>query len=249
MLRNLIRLGVASGLVWGGVVVASPETAHARTLVSCSGMNSIVTFNPTLKSQDARWVNADMRRSDGTKSFWFGSPIAADNQTCFVDGGIRINNFFQDSRYRLDDQTNGNAVLTAQLGVGRLIGSDTCDISGNADASFPTAYPLQGQIVWRFNQLDASLRPIESRQYIRLDKDPSAGAGFYSVRGIAIRGPGLGGDVTAEVSLLPTNHASNVNFADCVSGGPSASLREQVLQQADSLDADNIPDTWDISIP
>lgn len=254
MSRNTFkRLAAAGALVAMIFANAGVQSAHAATtLVACSGLSSIMSMNPTLKSTNANYVKAVSTDSNGTKLDMFGSPVPADALTCLVDSGIRTNNGLQDARYQLDDQTGGNAVLTTSgvvaRAAGSMVGSASCDLTGTADNLYPVAYPFQGKVAWRFDQLDGSSRQVQSQQYVKLSPDPDIPLQF-KVTGTVIKGPGVGGDVTAELGYVPTSNVKNLNFSDCFTGGTGASIAEVSLSQKDGSDADTLIDPWVITLP
>lgn len=225
-----------AALVGGGLAAFVPATAGAaQTLVGCSGITSLAKLNPTLKAGDAKYTKAANTGTTGT---------------CLVDSGIRTNQAGQDVKYLLDDQTAGNSVLTMLKSSGTFSGSASCNrVDTGLATDYPTGYPLQGKVVWKFNETFPTLVNIQSQQYLRLGVDPEDVDPTHIIAtGIAIKGPGIGGDVSAKLVFGPTASIKNVNLLGCVDDGSLAlnpattSLAELNITQQEST-------SWDISIP
>ncbi len=267
MIRNRIMGAVATAaLVGGGLVAFAPAPAGAaQSLLTCSGLSAIASLNPTIKSNDAAYVKTALKDSDGTKlEYLTNAPIPADTTSCLVDSGIRTNQGGQDVKYILDDQTNGNGGLTRTgnaapdgKNVGTTTGSATCNSSDvvNVDSAYPQGYPLQGKLIWKFEQLTALGAQIQIQQYLRTGRDlADPNAQHITVKGIVIKGPGIGGDVNAVLNFFPTNSVKNLDPLECVDANVSddaleASLAELTITQADGSDGDAFVDNWVISIP
>ncbi len=267
MIRNRIMGAVATAaLVGGGLVAFVPAPAGAaQSLLTCSGLSAIGSLNPTLSSNDAKYTKVALKDSDGTKTEYLSlAPIPADTTSCLVDAGIRTNQAGQDVKYVLDDQTNGNLALTRTgsaapdgKNVASSTGSATCNTSDtvNVDSDYPTAYPLQGKTIWKFEQLTPTGAQIQIQQYIRTGRDlADTNAQHITVKGIVIKGPGIGGDSSAVLNFFPTSSIKNLNVLECVDADVTddaveASLAELTIQQADGSDVDAAVDPWVISIP
>lgn len=270
MIRSrLFRLAVAGGVVAGGLAVAAPAanaTPLAQTLVNCGTGGVVVSsLNPTLGSGDAKYVKTAIKRSDGTvHASLTGAedlgPAPADATSCAVDAGIRTNNTATDVGTKLnpyDNQTNGQATLTMAGALakqsGAIAGSASCN---RADPSlvdtYPRAYPLNGKIVWKFDQLDAASHQIQIQQYVRLGTDPlDTDPTHITVSGIVIKGPGVGGQVDATLAFGASFSTKNVNLLDCVANpaAKNASLAQLIIKAADGTDAGTGLDPWLITIP
>ena len=257
--RHVLRI-VAAGAILGAPLAAiGVETAGADTvLVSCTGIHSIITLNPTTGSGNARYTKWTTKDSDGTKLNLFGNPIPADNQSCSIDAGISANQPTQDVRYLLDDQTNGASILTTSGALAKSVmsvaGSGTCRSSDPLlTTAFPASYPLQGKVVTKFDQLSATGVQIQMQSYIRLGSDPLDTDGDVTATGIVLKGPGVGGTIKATLSIFPTNSVKNLNPGDCiVASGTSngnAAIAELSLAQSDGSDLGSVIDPWVVSIP
>lgn len=269
------RLLAAAGTlaVAGGTLIGVAPNAHAdvslgQNLVTCNSGVTISSLNPAIGSGDAKYVKAANKRSDGTLSYDIlvgGGTIPADNLTCLVDAGIRTNDTSTDVGTKLnpfDDQTNGQSVLNMTgpgpfTGLGKVTGvvsgSSSCqraDLSVNVD--YPKAYPLQGKLIWKFAQADALLKQIQIQQYIRLGTDPTeTNPQNITIKGIAIKGPGVGGESNAVVKFSPVASTKNVNIIDCFTtpAAQNGSLALVAIEGADGTDGDALVDNWTISIP
>jgi len=254
-----------------GLAFAAPSAGAAQTLVNCgTGTRVFATLNPTLGSDDAKYVKTATKRNDGavnhlslTGAEDFG-PSTSDATSCAVDAGIRTNNPATNSvsgkENPFDNQSNGVATLTmgaiGSLGKisGTASGSASCnrdDVTLNTD--YPVAYPLQGKLIFKYLELDALAKQIQNQFYIRLGTDPlDTDITHITVEGIAIKGPGVGGDVTATfgfgAAYAPTK---NLNLLDCtaVSAAGNASLASLIISPADGSDGDAIADSWLVTIP
>lgn len=241
MLRTRILSVVTAGvLVGGGLAVFAPASGAAdTTLVGCSGITAAATLNPTLKSGSSKYIKAAAKGAAGT---------------CIVDSGITTNQSTQDIKYVLDNQTNGNNVLTVTKLVGSLSGSVSCNSTDTSLLTdYPASYPLQGKIIVFFSQLDALAKPIQSQMYVRGGRD-QADPNFanFTIDGIAIKGPGIGGNVSAVLQFFPNLLSTkNLNITDCIANPATqnASLAALDITQSDGSDVGTAVDTWNISIP
>ncbi len=257
-IKTRLIAGASTLAIAGGMMAAvAPAANAATTLLSCTGIAAIGTANPTLKSGDAAYTKVALKDSDGTKTDILAGPIPADATTCSVNAGIRTNQAGQDIKYVLDDQTNGAASLTTtgalSKGVTTTSGSATCN---SADptlvTTFPTAYPLQGKLQYKFDQLDALGHQILFQAYVRTGVDPADPTfGHITVKGIVIKGPGVGFDLAATFGFGATTSVKNLNLLDCV-GNPAAknaSIAELDLQQVDGSDVGTTVDPLTVSTP
>lgn len=264
-IKTRLIAGASTLAIAGGMMAAvAPAANAATTLLSCTGIVGIGTANPTLKSGNAAYTKVALKDSDGTKTDVLSGAIPADATTCSVDAGIRTNQGGQDIKYTLDDQTNGAASLTTSGPIAKggttTVGSTTCNSADPAlTTTFPTAYPLQGKLQYKFDQLDALAHNIQLQAYVRTGVDPlDPTFGHITVKGIVIKGPGVGGDVKAVFAFGATTSVKNVNLLDCVAN-PSAttlanpagvaSLAELDLTQADGSDAGTGVDPLTVSLP
>ena len=267
MIRTrILRVVAVSSLVAGTLAVAVPAGADLdatmtdNQIVQCNGQHIIATLNPTIKDGDAKYVKASSKRSDGTKhEFLTNNAIPADTNICAVDSGIKTNQAGQDVKYVLDNQTNGQNLT--QVGAtaktsGVFTGSSSCyaETPEPPAKSYPNSYPLQGKLIWKFDQLDAASKQIQMQQYIRIGAVPST-VSDLTVTGIVIKGPGLGGTVSAYITFYPTNNVKNVDPIGCTDGvGLDAiplntSLTELHLYAIDGPDAGTTADPWSVTIP
>jgi len=250
-------------------------------IVRCTGAVIISTLNPTLQSGDARYLKAASKRNDGTVNHLsltgqedFGNSTT-DNNSCAIDSGIRTENNATDSLSGkdnpFDNQTfdgsdpGGFATLdVGQVGTGALTGTGKTSgvFSGSASCNrsdpglvdtYPTAYPINGKLINKFQQLNAVGAQYQIQSYIRLGTDPGdADPTHITVTGTVIKGPGVGGTVSAVfafgASYAPTK---NINLGDCIAN-PSlqnASLGSLIISAADGTDAGATVDPLDITIP
>ncbi len=254
-----MKFVVTGALVGSPLLVIGGQPAGAETVaVSCTGIRSIITLNPATGSGDAKYTKWSTKDSDGTKLSLLGSPIPADTQACTIDAGISTNQPGQDVKYLLDDQTNGAANLTTSGALAKsvlsVIGSGTCRAGDPLlSTTYPAAYPLQGKVITKFDQTNASLVQIQMQSYIRLGSDPLDTDGDVTVTGLVIKGPALGGAVKATLALFPTNSAKNLNPVDCIvasgSSAGNAAIAEMSLLQSDGSDAGTGIDPWTVTIP
>jgi hypothetical protein len=264
-IKNITRAAMAAGLVVAAVGIGSPDagadlngTDPGNQLVQCTSSELIASLNPTIKDGNAtdffaRYVKATSKRSDGTKTF-LTNPIPADSTTCSVDAGIRTNQGAQDVKYVLDDQSNGNATLTLASVAAALTGSTQCNsnsvnVPGVND--YPTSYPLQGKLIYKFVETFPTLAPIQIQMFIRTYTDATDTAGLVHVTGTVIKGPGVGGRITTAFTFLPTDSAKNSNVvAGCPDGTPgNAYAGELWITGGDSVyDADVANETVQITI-
>ena len=265
---RILRVAAVGGLIAGTLAVAVPAGADLdatlpdNQIVQCNGGNTISTLNPTLKDGDAKYTKSATKLSDGTKTqFLTNDPIPANALVCAVDSGIKTNQAGQDAKYVLDNQTNGQNLTqvgpTAKTS-GVLSGSSTCFGEDPIPASktYPNAYPVQGKLIWKFDQLDAASKQIQMQQYIRLGiTPPYTGNTTLNVTGIVIKGPGLGGTVSATITFYPTSSTKNIDPVGCqVAGGldtipGNTSLSELWVHGVDGPDAGTAVDPWSITIP
>jgi len=232
---------VTAGVLVGGALVAfAPSSGAAdQTLVGCSGITSAATLNPTLKSGDAKYIKAAAKGTSGA---------------CLVDEGIANNQSTQDVKYLLDDQTNNNNLLNITKFAGVLAGSVSCNSTDpSLLTDYPAAYPIQGKLVIFFSQLDALLHPIQSQLYVRGGRDPlDPNFANFTLKGISIKGPGVGGDVSATLQFFPNLFSTkNLNITDCIANPATknASLAALDITQSDGSDAGTAVDNLTISIP
>ncbi len=204
-----MKFVVTGALVGSPLLPIGGQPAGAETVaVSCTGIRSIITLNPATGSGNAKYTKWVTKDSDGTKVSLLGSPILADTQACTIDAGIRTNQPGQDVKYLLDDQTNGAAILTTSGALAKSVlsvtGSGTCRAGDPLlNTTYPAAYPLQGKVITKFDQLNASSVQIQMQSYIRLGSDPLDTDGDVTVTGLVIKGPALGGDCQGHVGALP----------------------------------------------
>jgi hypothetical protein len=241
LLRTRILSVVTAGVLVGGALVAfAPASGAAdQQLLGCAGITAAATLNPTLKSGDAKYIKAAAKGTSGA---------------CLVDEGIANNQSTQDVKYLLDDQTNNNNVLNITKFAGVLAGSVGCNTTDPSLLNdYPAAYPIQGKIVVFFAQLDALAHPIQSQMYVRGGRDPlDPNPANFTLEGIAIKGPGVGGNVTATDQFFPNLLSTkNLNILDCVANPATknASLAALDITQSDGSDAGTALDLMAITIP
>jgi hypothetical protein len=261
-----LRIALAGGLVAGALAVSggTQDADAAQSLVACAGGVNIGSANPTVKAGDAEYAKVSVKKSDGTKfDFLVAAPIPIDATTCIVDAGIRTNQAGQDVKYVLDNQSGGHTTLTMDGALGKLSGSLTGSISCNnvdltLDTDYPTAYPLQGKLVYKFDELDAASKQIQIQAYVRLGGDTLGGPPDHvaspthiTIDGTVIKGPGVSGDVSAHLAFSATTSTKNVNVLDCVAdpSTDTASLGELWTQASDGDDAGTTVDNFEITIP
>jgi hypothetical protein len=250
-------------------------------IVRCTGGVNFTSLNPTLQSGDARYLKAASKRNDGTVNHLsltgqedFGNSTT-DNNTCAIDAGIRTENNLTDSLSGkdnpFDNQTfdgsdpGGFSTLdVGQVGTGALTGTGKTSgvFSGSASCNrsdpglvtdYPRGYPINGKLIYKFQQLTATGAQYQIQAFIRLgtsdiDTDPT----HITVQGTVIKGPGIGGAVGATfafgASYAPTK---NINLGDCIAN-PSlenASLASLIISAADGEDADALVDAFTVTIP
>jgi len=245
----------------GSSTVVSPP----HVLLSCTGMSQLVTVNPVLGSNSAKYTKLAGKESTGTSTeFGTGAPIPADALSCAVGSGIRTDIPGTDSTKPnpYDNQTAGQSPLTTAGVTGKtaivLDGSATCQTvaQGTVNKSYPTAYPLQGKVTTTFDQLNSLSKPIVMQQYVRLDHDAAdPDTSHFSVHGVVIKGPGVGGDVSATIRLWPTADVKkNLNAGECTDADVTddalnASIGQVAITLADGSDQDTSADPWVVSIP
>jgi hypothetical protein len=259
-------------LVASGMAFAAPAAnAATQTLVNCGTSTRIfASLNPTLGSGDARYVKTSVKRNDGavnhlslTGAEDFG-PSTSDATSCSVDAGIRTTNTATNSASGkdnpFDNQTNGQSTLSmgALTSIGKIsgtsAGSASCnrsDVTLNGD--YPVAYPLQGKIIYKYTQFDALAKQIQNQFYVRLGADAAdPDITHITLDGIVIKGPGVGGDVSATfafgASYAPTK---NLNLLDCTAttAAQNASLASLIISPADGSDVGTVLDDFVVTIP
>jgi hypothetical protein len=267
---RLIAGAGALAVAGGMMVVAAPASGAAQNLLTCTGTSIFASLNPTLGSSDAKYVKVATKRTTtanhvsltGAEDF---GPAVPDATSCAVDAGIRTNNTATNSASGkdnpFDNQTNGQATMSMTIGplvasakiVGTAAGSASCnrdDVSLNTD--YPVAYPLQGKLIFKYGQQDAAAKQIQNQLYVRLGTDPAdTDITHITVRGIAIKGPGVGGDVTSTFGFGAAYSTKNLNLLDCTAttAAGNASLAALIITPADGSDVGTTVDPLVISIP
>ena len=278
-IKTRLLAGASTLAIAGGMMAAvAPAATAATTLMTCSGTSLIASLNPTLGSSDAKYTKAASKRNDGavnhlslTGSQDLG-PSITDATSCALDSGITTTNALTDAGVKLnpyDNQTsdgsepNGYSTLTmgAITSVAKIAGVTGGSASCNrADpglvTTYPRAYPLNGKLVYKFLELTPTAVQIQAQAYIRLGTDPiDTDITHITVRGIVIKGPGVGGDVSGTLAFgaafAPTK---NINLLDCTADGTppaagNASLGSLLIQPADGPDAGVAVDDLTVSIP
>lgn len=276
MIRSRIIGALAAGaLAVGTLAVATPAGADLdgvmpdNQIMQCSGFHIIASLNPAIEEGDGQYMKAGLKASDGTKAeFLSDAPIAPNAVLCAVDAGIRTNNPALDTnkpgKYRLDDQISNAEVGNTSLSMGvsgpfsagakvagSLQGAGSCYLEDPAPAakSYPNAYPLNGKVIWKYDQADYKGKQQQTQQYIRVAAIPAT-LSDLEVTGIVIKGAGLGGTAYAAITFYPTNNAKkNVNPLGCADGLTPASLAELHVYAIDGPDANLTVDPWSISLP
>jgi len=236
---RILRVVAAATVVGAGIGVVSTTSGADTTLVSCTGITSLAKLNPTIKSGDAKYIKA---ASSGTTG------------SCTVDAGIRNNQTTQDPKYVLDDQAGGHSTLSVQKGTGTLSGSVSCNSTDpSLITDYPASYPLQGKLIYKFNELDAALKQIQMQAYVRGGRDNAdPNPTNFTIKGIVIKGPGVGGDLTTTLSFFPNlADTHNVNFLDCVANPATrnGSLASLFILPSDGSDAGTAVDPLAVTIP
>jgi hypothetical protein len=257
---KLGRVVAAVAIAGAGLTAAATPAGAATTVLSCNGLSQIVTMNPPTGSSSAKFLKWAVKDSDGSKTDLFGTPVPADAFACGVDSGIRTTNAATNSTSGkdnpFDNQTDGAAFLTTSGPLAKtsmsLSGSGSCR-TDVPDTSFPSAYPIQGKATTKFDQTVLG-KQIQMQSYIRLGADTPDPEGDLTVRGIVIKGPGIGGEVRATLALFPTTSTKNVNVIDCSAAlTPTpvgdAQVVEMKLGQADGSDPDSTVDPWEVVLP
>jgi hypothetical protein len=242
---------------------SSTITPPVNVLLSCTGLRQIAALSPAMGSSSAKYVKASGKKSVGDRhEFGTNTTIPADATACDVGTGIRNNNPATDVGTKtnpFDDQTNGHQSLTTTGGkvTLQLAGSATCQTEpqGTVNGSYPTAYPLQGKLAVTFDQTDAKGKPIVLQAYARLghdvsDPDPT----HWVLGGTVIKGPGVGGELSATVRMTPTTSTKNLNPGECTDSdvtddANNASLTEVAFTLADGGDQDNLVDPLQVTLP
>jgi len=237
---RILRVAAVATVVGAGLGVVSTTSGAADiNLVNCTGITSLAKLNPTLKSGDAKYIKA---ASSGTTG------------TCSVNSGIRTNQSTQDVKYVLDNQTNSNATLTVAKGTGSLSGSVSCNgTDPSLLTDFPASYPLQGKLVYKFNELDPLLHQIQMQAYVRGGRDAAdPNPTNFTINGIVIKGPGVGGDIATTLSFFPDLASpKNLNFTDCLANPATgnAVLAQLLVLPSDGADAGTALDPLAVTIP
>lgn len=245
-------------------VGSSTVTPSPNLLLSCTGTRQIATFNPTLGSSSAKYVKGAAKDSIGDKTELGGGTVPADATACVAGTGIRNHDPATDVGTKInpfDNQTNGATNLTTTGGLAKtmltLAGSASCQTEpqGTVNNAFPRAYPLQGKLTMKFDQLDAKGKQIQLQAYVRLSHDIADPDGtHWQMEGTVIKGPGLGGDLSATVRLQPTTSTKNLNPLECTDAdvtddSNNASIAEVAITPADGSDQDIAVDPLTVSIP
>lgn len=248
-------------------VTVPPVVGHV--LLSCTGTRQIGTLNPTMGSNSAKYVKGGFKDSVGDKTeFSTASIVAADATTCAVDPGISTTNPSSDSTKPnpYDNQTNGAANLTTTGLTAKttlvLDGSATCQTvaQGTVNNDYSQAYPLRGQLTVKFDQLAAptpsgATPQISLGASVRLGKDSAdPDPTHYALLGLVTKGPGIGGEISGTVRLVPTTSVKNINPGECsdpdvTDDSNNASLAEVALTLADGPDQNTAVDPWIVTIP
>lgn len=273
-MKTITRAALACGLVGAALtIIPSPAEADLNLtfggdqVLQCTGTQLVASLNPTIKDGTvpdghvARYIKAAVKRPNGLgKTFLGGVPVPDDATTCVVDAGIRTNQSAQDVKYLLDNQTDdgtppgGHATLTTNKIVGSLTGSTQCDssvgtIPGVND--YPTAYPLQGKLVFGFTQTNSvTLKALGMQAYTRTYSDEDD-AGAFHVTGTVIKGPGVGGRFTTAFTFLPTDSTKNINvLTGCTNGvaGDAAAAELYIAPSDSDLDVDGDPQPTMVTI-
>jgi hypothetical protein len=258
---TFVRLFAAAAIAGAGLTAAGAPAGAETQLLSCSGLSQIVSQNPPTGSSSAKYVKWAVKDSDGSKTDLYGGPVPTDAFGCSVDPGIATPNVATNSSSGkdnpFDDQTNGATALT----TGGLLAKTTMSLAGSGscrtdlpNTTYPSAYPIQGKAITKFDQTTATGAQIQMQSYIRLGADPADPDGDITVRGIVMKGPGIGGEVRATLALFPTNSVKNVNAIDCSalftpSPAGNAAVVEMKLSQADGSDSGSAVDPWEVVLP
>jgi hypothetical protein len=279
-IKTRLFAGVTTVALTGGMMaVAAAPAANAvplgQTLMSCTGTVVAASLNPALGSGDAKYAKAGLKRLGAVEAASgkynlsltgaedLGAP-PADNTVCTVDAGIRTNNPSSDSTKPnpFDDQTVGQSLLTMAGGgfvakiAGKAAGSASCNRTDtNLNTAYPQAYPLQGKMIYKYNQADAAAKQMQNQFYVRLGADPlDPDITHITLDGIVIKGPAAGGQVDATFAFgAAFSPKKNLNLLDCTAGVGAAvgnaSLGLLIIQQADGADLDTAVDPLTVSIP
>ena len=220
-------------------VAISPVGAD-QVLLACTASPQKSTLNPPLHSGDSKYFKSVSKSTGGA--------------ICLVDPGIRTDQSTQDVKYTLDNQTNGEDTLTVASSSTSNTGSFTCNATDPANLiTYPASYPGQGKLITKFVEFDALGHPLQLQAYVRLTHDATDPEPLHLlVKGIVIKGVGVGGDVHAVVSIFPDLLSpKNLNIADCAASPASGNATLAVLDvtPADGSDADTSVDLWTVSVP
>jgi len=229
---RIMRVAVAGAFVGGAALAFVPQSAGAaQTLMACAGTTGLANANPVLGSGNAKYTKVATVGTTGT---------------CLVDAGIRTNNTGTDSTKPnpYDDQTNGQSVLTVQKQATVTDGSASCNrIDPGLLTTYPQSYPLQGKSVWKFNELDALAKNLQTQMFLRLGVDPlDADPTHITGKGIVIKGVGVGGDVSVKLAFGLTASPKNLNPLDCVA---NPAVGNAALAQLNITEVTG----WTISLP
>lgn len=257
-IKTIVGAALAGGIAVTAFAIAAPSadadlnaTAGGNQIVECAGGEYIAGLNPSIKDGNAvdghvaRYTKASVKMSLGDKTFLGGIPVPADATVCSIDAGIRTEQAYQDVKYLLDNQTNGQNNLTLQKVSGSLLGSTQCVSSApqTGQNAYPTAYPLQGKLAYTFNQLDAKGKFIALQAYVRTYSDTDD-PGVFLVTGTVIKGIGVGGRATTAFTFLPTDSTKNNNtVAGCTDGTPGNAIGAELY--VTGADSANDPDLDD----
>jgi hypothetical protein len=237
--RRIIGAAAAVVLAGAGFAAVTAESAGATDLVTCSGITSDAKLNPQLKSGDAKYIKASSSGVTGT---------------CLVNEGIANDQATQDIKYKLDDQSNNQNVLTMLSNKGSLSGSVSCNRTDTSLLTdFPASYPIQGKLTQKYNQLDALSKNLSTQAYVRGGTDPlDTNPANFTLTGIIIKGVGVGGDLNATLQFFPDLLSTkNLNILDCTANPATgnAVLQDLDVSQSDGADAGTAVDPLVVSIP
>ena len=279
-IKTRLLAGASTLAIAGGMMaVVAPAATAATTLMTCTGTRLIATLNPTLGSSDAKYTKAASKRNDGSinhLSLTGGEdlgPSVTDATSCALNSGITTTDAatnslsLKDNPY--DNQTadgsepTGYSTLTmgSIASAGKIAGVTGGSASCNrADpglvTTFPRAYPLNGKLIYKFLELTPAAVQIQAQAYIRLGTDPiDTDITHITVRGIVIKGPGVGGDVSGTLAFgAAFSPTKNVNLLDCTADGTppaagNASLGSLIISPADGSDPGVLVDDLTVSIP
>jgi hypothetical protein len=275
-IRTKLLAGAGSlALAASGLAVAAPAASADQTLVTCTGTRIVALLNPALGSGDAKYTKTAIKRNDAANSEKYHlsltgaedfGPSPVDATSCAVDSGIATNNAATNSASGkdnpFDDQTNGQTTLNFSAGpyaakakiAGNAAGVASCNRDDlTLDTDYPTVYPLQGKLIYKFGQADVKGKQLQHQFYVRLgtdDADPDIT--HITVSGIVIKGPGVGGDVSGTFGFgAAYSEKKNLNLLDCTENpaAGNASLGILLINPADGSDVGTAVDPLTVSIP